>query len=47
MDLFGILSLVAGLALFLYGMNSMGEGLEKFSGGKLEKALEKMTKQYI
>ena len=43
MDLFGILSLVAGLALFLYGMNSMGEGLEKFSGGKLEKALEKMT----
>ena len=43
MDLFGILGLVAGLALFLYGMNSMGEGLEKFSGGKLEKALEKMT----
>ncbi len=43
MDLFGILSLIAGLALFLYGMNSMGEGLEKFSGGKLEKALEKLT----
>ena len=43
MDIFGILSLLAGLALFLYGMNTMGEGLEKFSGGKLEKALEKMT----
>ncbi|MEE0913084.1 MAG: Na/Pi cotransporter family protein [Ruminococcus sp.] len=43
MDLFGILKLLAGLALFLYGMNSMGDGLEKFSGGKLERALEKMT----
>ena len=43
MDIFGILSMVAGLALFLYGMNTMGDGLEKFSGGKLEKALEKMT----
>ena len=43
MDLFGILSMLAGLALFLYGMNTMGDGLEKFSGGKLEKALEKMT----
>ncbi len=43
MDIFGILNMVAGLALFLYGMNTMGDGLEKFSGGKLEKALEKMT----
>lgn len=43
MDLFGILSLLCGLALFLYGMNTMGDGLEKFSGGKLEKTLEKMT----
>ena len=43
MDIFGILSMVAGLALFLYGMNTMGDGLENFSGGKLEKALEKMT----
>lgn len=43
MDFFEILSMLAGLALFLYGMNTMGDGLEKFSGGKLEKALEKMT----
>ena len=43
MDLFGILTLCCGLALFLFGMNTMGDGLEKFSGGKLEKALEKMT----
>lgn len=43
MDLFAVLSLLCGLALFLYGMNTMGDGLEKFSGGKLEKTLEKMT----
>lgn len=43
MDLFAVLSLLCGLALFLYGMNTMGDGLEKFSGGKLEKTLEKIT----
>ena len=43
MDIFSILQLLSGLALFLYGMNTMGDGLEKFSGGKLEKTLEKMT----
>lgn len=43
MDLFSILGLLCGLALFLYGMNTMGEGLEKLSGGRLEKTLEKMT----
>lgn len=43
MDIFAVLSLLCGLAMFLYGMNTMGEGLEKLSGGKLEKTLEKMT----
>lgn len=43
MDIFGILTLVGGLALFLYGMNVMGAGLEKMSGGKLERVLEKLT----
>lgn len=38
-----ILKFIMGLALFLYGMNTMGDGLEKLSGGKLEKILEKMT----
>lgn len=33
MDIFSILQLLSGLALFLYGMNTMGDGLEKFSGG--------------
>ncbi|MCI8494422.1 MAG: Na/Pi cotransporter family protein [Lachnospiraceae bacterium] len=43
MDIFGLLSLVGGLALFLYGMNVMGGGLEKLSGGKLERLLERLT----
>lgn len=43
MDIFSILGLLCGLALFLYGMNTMGDGLEKLSGGKLEKILEKLT----
>ncbi len=29
MDIFSILQLLSGLALFLYGMNTMGDGLEK------------------
>lgn len=43
MDLFGLLSLVGGLALFLYGMHVMGAGLEKLSGGRLERLLERLT----
>ena len=43
MDIFMILSLLGGLALFLYGMSAMSNGLEKVSGGKLERILEKMT----
>lgn len=43
MNIFGFLSLLGGLAMFLYGMNVMGAGLEKVSGGKLERVLEKLT----
>lgn len=43
MDIFGVFSMVGGLALFLYGMSVMGSGLEKMSGGKLERILEKLT----
>ena len=43
MDIFGVFSLVGGLALFLFGMDAMGKGLEKLSGGRLEKLLEKLT----
>ena len=43
MDIFNILSIAGGLALFLFGMSLMGKGLEKVSGGKMEQILEKMT----
>ena len=43
MDFFGILSLIGGLCLFLYGMNVMGSSLERASGGRLERILEKLT----
>lgn len=37
------LSLIGGLAFFLYGMHVMGDGLTKVSGGRLERILEKLT----
>ena len=43
MDLFDVLSLVGGLALFLFGMNVMGTSLEKKAGGQLKNVLAKMT----
>lgn len=43
MDFFSILTMLGGLALFLYGMQVMGDGLAKISGGKLEKILENLT----
>lgn len=43
MDIFSILTMLGGLALFLYGMEVLGDGLKKASGGKLEIILEKLT----
>lgn len=43
MDFFSVLTMIGGLALFLYGMNVMGDGLAKVSGGKLERILENLT----
>lgn len=43
MDIFDILSLVGGLALFLFGMQTMGNALEKKAGGKLKTVLGKIT----
>ncbi len=43
MDIFSILTMIGGLALFLYGMDMLGDGLKKASGGKLEIILEKLT----
>ncbi len=43
MDFFNILTLIGGLALFLYGMDVMGDSLKKLAGGKLESFLAKLT----
>lgn len=43
MDFFDLLTMMGGLALFLYGMHMMGEGLSRVSGSKLENILEKLT----
>ena len=40
---FNALTLIGGLAFFLYGMHVMGEGLTKLSGGRLERILERLT----
>lgn len=47
MTIFDVLTLLGGLAMFLFGMNVMGSSLEKISGGKLESILEKMTNNRI
>ena len=47
MDIFGVLTGIGGLALFLYGMNVMGDSLAKLSGGKMESILERLTSTKI
>ena len=43
MDIFSLLTLIGGLSFFLFGMNIMSTGLEKVSGGKLERTLDSIT----
>lgn len=43
MSIFSILTLIGGLAFFLYGMSLMSSGLERIAGGKLEQLLRKIT----
>ncbi len=43
MDIFGVLQLLGGLCLFLFGMETMGDGLKKASGSKLEEILARLT----
>ena len=43
MSFFDVVNLFGGLALFLYGMNEMGNALENMSGSKMEKILTKLT----
>ncbi len=43
MSIFNVFTLLGGLALFLYGMNVMGNALEKQAGNRLNSILEKLT----
>ena len=43
MDIFDTLTMLGGLALFLFGMSLMGQALERRAGGKLRSLLDKMT----
>lgn len=43
MDIFGVLGLIGGLCLFLFGMSVMGDSLERRAGGKLRDLLGRLT----
>lgn len=43
MDIFNVISLIGGLAIFLFGMKVMGDSLEKTAGNKLKSILENLT----
>lgn len=47
MGIIEIITLIGGVAFFLYGMNVMSGGLAKMSGGKLEATLKRMTSNYF
>ena len=47
MSIFNVFAMIGGLSLFLYGMNLMGDGLAKLSGGKLENILSRLTSNKI
>ena len=48
MDIFSIISMLGGLALFLFGMHQLSAGLEKMAGGKMESVLRSVTsKRFI
>ena len=47
MDFFAFLTMLGGLALFLYGMQVLGDGLAKVSGGRMEQILERLTSKKL
>lgn len=47
MDIFSVISLLGGLAMFLYGMEVMGDGLKNASGSALKKVLGKATQNIV
>ena len=47
MDIFNVLNMIGGLCLFLFGMNVMGQALERRAGSKLRSLLDKMTSNVL
>ena len=47
MDIFSVFSAFGGLALFLYGMTVLSNGLEKLAGGKMEQVLRRLTSNRV
>ena len=43
MTIFNVLTMIGGLCLFLFGMDLMGQALERRAGGKLRTMLDRMT----
>ena len=47
MDIFDVLTLIGGLCLFLFGMNVMGDSLERRAGNSLKNILARLTKNKL
>lgn len=47
MNIFSFITLIGGLAFFLYGMHTLSAGLERMAGGSLERSLKKITSNRI
>ena len=47
MDIYTIITMLGGLGLFIYGMDMLGDGLEKAAGNKLKVIIEKLTTNKI
>lgn len=47
MSLFSVFTLLGGLAFFIYGMNQMSHSLERIAGSKMERIMNKMTKNRL
>ena len=47
MDIWNVVGLMGGLAMFIFGMNLMSDGLKLVAGSYLKKILEKLTQNRI
>ena len=47
MSIFDVLTMIGSLCLFLFGMDLMGQSLERRAGGKLRTLLDRMTGRVI